>query len=107
MSSLGASSFSSARLPGSFSSSSISEARDGLVASHSGETHSHEASIPAASFSSLVYQKPLSYGEETEFLPDLTPLILGILVITGLSLLFPTFISVSTSRRKRDLPEGM
>jgi len=36
-------------------------------------------------------------------LPDLTPIIVGILVLTGLSLLFPTFVSLSTvnGRRKR------
>merc|ERR1739838_708821 len=40
-----------------------------------------------------------SYEEEP--LPDLTPIIVGILVLTGLSLLFPTFVSLSTVRRKR------
>jgi len=45
-----------------------------------------------------------SYGVpsyEEEPLPDLTPIIVGILVLTGLSLLFPTFVSLSTVRRKR------
>merc|ERR1711878_161144 len=42
-----------------------------------------------------------SYGYEEEPLPDLTPIIVGILVLTGLSLLFPTFVSLSTVRRKR------
>jgi hypothetical protein len=36
-----------------------------------------------------------------EPLPDLTPIIVGILVLTGLSLLFPTFVSLSSVRRKR------
>merc|ERR1739844_850048 len=40
-----------------------------------------------------------SYEEEP--LPDLTPIIVGILVLTGLSLLFPTFVSLTTVRRKR------
>merc|ERR1712110_1304452 len=40
-----------------------------------------------------------SYEEEP--LPDLTPIIVGILVLTGLSLLFPTFVSLATVRRKR------
>merc|ERR1711956_192507 len=40
-----------------------------------------------------------SYEEEP--LPDLTPIIVGILVSTGLSLLFPTFVSLATVRRKR------
>merc|ERR1739848_794236 len=42
-----------------------------------------------------------SYGYEEEPLPDLTHIIVGILVLTGLSLLFPTFVSLSTVRRKR------
>jgi len=40
-----------------------------------------------------------SYEEEP--LPDLTPIIVGILVLTGLSLLFPTFVSLSDVRKKR------
>jgi len=38
-----------------------------------------------------------SYEEEP--LPDLTPIIVGILVLTGLSLLFPTFVSLSDVRK--------
>ena len=45
-----------------------------------------------------------SYEEEP--LPDLTPIIVGILVLTGLSLLFPTFVSLSTVRRKRHADDG-
>ena len=45
------------------------------------------------------YNAP-SYGAgEAEL--DLTPIIIGILVLTGLSLLFPTYVSLSTVRRKR------
>jgi len=44
----------------------------------------------------------VSYGGyEEETLPDLTPIIVGILVLTGLSLLFPTFVSLTSVRRKR------
>merc|ERR1711997_1110305 len=46
-----------------------------------------------------------SYGGEEAALPDLTPIIIGILALIGLSLLFPTFVSVS-SRRKRDAEEA-
>lgn len=42
-----------------------------------------------------------SYGSEGPVLPDLTPLIVALLVLTGLSLLFPTYVSVD--RRKRAL----
>lgn len=45
--------------------------------------------------------QPSYGGYEEEALPDLTPIIIGILVLTGLSLLFPTFVSLSTVRRKR------
>merc|ERR1739842_48016 len=66
---------------------------------------------PAASYGAPAptYEEPASgygapapsYGYEEEPLPDLTPIIVGILVLTGLSLLFPTFVSLSTVRRKR------
>ena len=43
-----------------------------------------------------------SYGA-TAAAPDLTPIIIGILVLTGLSLLFPTYVTLtSVDRRKRD-----
>merc|ERR1712021_202689 len=47
---------------------------------------------------------PETYGVpsyEEEPLPDLTPIIVGILVLTGLSLLFPTFVSLTTVGRKK------
>ena len=44
------------------------------------------------------------YGDEGK---DLSPIIIGILVLTGLSLLFPTYVSLtSVRRRKRDAEEG-
>merc|ERR1711953_1073029 len=62
---------------------------------------------PAASYGApeTGYGAPSdSYGavsyQEEEALPDLTPIIVGILVLTGLSLLFPTFVSLSSVRRK-------
>ena len=46
------------------------------------------------------------YGNEPSF-PDLTPIILGILVLTGLSLLFPSYVSLtSVKRKRRDADEG-
>ena len=49
----------------------------------------------------------VSYGGyEEETLPDLTPIIVGILVLTGLSLLFPTFVSLTSVRRKRHAEDG-
>merc|ERR1712072_393460 len=61
---------------------------------------------PAASYEPAApsYSAPATgYGvaAEPEELPDLTPIIVGILVLTGLSLLFPTFVSLSSVRRKR------
>merc|ERR1712141_718410 len=62
---------------------------------------------PAASYGApeTGYGAPSdSYGvsyQEEEALPDLTPIIVGILVLTGLFLLFPTFVSLSSVRRKR------
>jgi len=45
------------------------------------------------------------YEEESKF-PDITFIIVGILIVTGLALLFPTYVSLSTVRRRRDLTEG-
>merc|ERR1712228_769868 len=61
---------------------------------------------PAASYEPAApsYSAPATgYGvaAEPEELPDLTPIIVGILVLTGLSLLFPTFVSLTSVRRKR------
>jgi hypothetical protein len=70
---------------------------------------------PAASYGAPAdsYGAPAdSYGasvgyEEDVGLPDLTPIIVGILVLTGLSLLFPTFVSLSSVRRKRDADDDV
>ncbi len=67
---------------------------------------------PAASYGAPAtgYGAPSdSYGvsyQEEEALPDLTPIIVGILVLTGLSLLFPTFVSLNSVRRKRHAEDG-
>jgi hypothetical protein len=62
---------------------------------------------PAASYGapSDGYGASVGYEEEAG-LPDLTPIIVGILVLTGLSLLFPTFVSLSSVRRKRHAEDG-
>merc|ERR1712172_31987 len=63
---------------------------------------SYGAPAPSYSEPETGYGAPApSYGYEEEPLPDLTPIIVGILVLTGLSLLFPTFVSLTTVRRKR------
>ena len=59
---------------------------------------------PAASYSSPSsgYGAVSSgYGNEPA-LPDLTPIIVALLVLTGLSLLFPTYVSLASVRRKRE-----
>ena len=72
---------------------------------------------PAASYGAPAptYEEPASgygapapsYGFEEEPLPDLTPIIVGILVLTGLSLLFPTFVQINPQgRRKRHAEDG-
>merc|ERR1711997_958601 len=63
---------------------------------------------PAASYGEPApsYGEPApSYGAAEADLPDLTPIIIGILALVGLSLLFPTFVSVS-ARKKRSAAEG-
>jgi hypothetical protein len=61
---------------------------------------------PAASYGAPEpsYDAAPSYGAEEAALPDLTPIIIGILALVGLSLLFPTFVSVS-ARKKRSAAE--
>jgi hypothetical protein len=63
-----------------------------------------EYGAPAQEYGAPSYEEPSyapAYEAEAEALPDLTPIIVGILVLTGLSLLFPTFVSLSSVRRKR------
>jgi hypothetical protein len=61
-----------------------------------------EYGAPAPAYEAPADSYGVSYGGyEEETLPDLTPIIVGILVLTGLSLLFPTFVSLTTVRRKR------
>jgi len=62
---------------------------------------------PAATYGEPApqYGEPApSYGGGEADLPDLTPIIIGILALVGLSLLFPTFVSVS-ARKKRSAAE--
>merc|ERR1712203_887827 len=89
---------------------SVLQKRDGAHA----HDHGHAAAAPsdgygepAASYGAPAasYGEPApSYGAEEAALPDLTPIIIGILALVGLSLLFPTFVSVS-SRKKRSAAE--
>ena len=57
-------------------------------------------SPPAASYGapSASYSSPPSYGGDVV---DLTPILIGILVLTGLSLLFPTSVTLTGVRRRR------
>ena len=45
------------------------------------------------------YGAPPAYAGPASL--DLTPVIIGVLILTGLSLLFPTFVSLTGRRRKR------
>merc|ERR1711894_438368 len=66
-----------------------------------------EYGAPATTYEQPADSYGVSYGGyEEETLPDLTPIIVGILVLTGLSLLFPTFVSLTTVRRKRHAEDG-
>merc|ERR1712203_774996 len=85
---------------------SVLQKRDGAHA----HDHGHAAAAPSDGYGepapsygepAASYGEPApSYGAEEAALPDLTPIIIGILALVGLSLLFPTFVSVS-SRKKR------
>lgn len=48
------------------------------------------------------YAAAPTYGATAPATPDLTPIIIGILVLTGLSLLFPTYVTLTSVRRKRE-----
>merc|ERR1711944_287955 len=68
---------------------------------------SYGAPAPAASYDEPEpsYGEPApTYGAEEAALPDLTPIIIGILALVGLSLLFPTHVSID-SRKKRSAAE--
>jgi hypothetical protein len=107
---------------------SVLQKRDGAGGHH----HEHAAPAPASGYEepAASYGAPAesygapaasygapssSYGAEPAYdaapsyesdaaLPDLTPIIIGILALVGLSLLFPTFVSVS-ARKKRSAAE--
>ena len=71
------------------------------------EAPAAEYGAPAATYEQPADSYGVSYGGyEEETLPDLTPIIVGILVLTGLSLLFPTFVSLTSVRRKRHAEDG-
>merc|ERR1711892_1205999 len=59
-----------------------------------------DSSAPASGYGAPApsYGAPEPSYEE----PDLTPIIIGILVLTGLSLLFPTYVTLTAVRRKRE-----
>ena len=68
----------------------------GFKVNRDGQTHDvHSHYAAPASALSPTYAAP---SEETI---DLSPIIIGVLVLTGLSLLFPTYVSLATSRRRR------
>ena len=72
-----------------------------------GGSHSHASSSSSYGAPEPSYSAP-SYGyEEASAGLDLTSILIPILALLGLSLLFPTFVTVSGGRRKRDvLDEG-
>ena len=58
------------------------------------------------------YDEPASeyvgYQPSAEGAPDLTPILIGILVITGLALLFPSYVTLTAiRRRRRSVDEGI
>ena len=80
--------------------------------SYSAPEPSYAAPAPSYSAPSSGYEEPSSgygqpsYGGEEEGGLDLTALLIPILALIGLSLLFPTYVSVATGRKKRSLPDG-
>ena len=73
---------------------------------YSAPAPSYSAPEPAYSAPSTGYG--VSYEEEAGL--DLTSIIIPLLALVGLSLLFPTYVSLTTVRKRRDLSgtdEGM
>ena len=79
---------------------------------------SYEPPAPEYGAPATSYDAPVSYGStgvgyEEEALPDLTPIIVGILVLIGLSLLFPTHVRLTAGqvaggggRKRRHAEDG-
>ena len=100
---------------------SVLQKRDGAHAhdhAHAEPAAAYGAPAPAASYGApaasydepepaAAYGEPApAYGAEEAALPDLTPIIIGILALVGLSLLFPTHVSVDVDRKKRSAAES-
>jgi hypothetical protein len=62
-------------------------------------------SEPAVSYGAPAASYGVAYEDDSRF-PDITFIIVGILIITGLALLFPTYVSLTTVRKKRDVDSG-
>merc|ERR1712226_1191841 len=77
---------------------SVLQKRDGAHA----HDHGHAAPAPSDGYG----EPAAAYGAEEAALPDLTPIIIGILALVGLSLLFPTHVSVDAGRKKRSAAEN-
>ena len=80
--------------------------------SYSAPAPSYSAPEPSYSAPATSYDEPStgygqpSYAAEEEGGLDLTALLIPILALIGLSLLFPTYVSVAAGRKKRSLPDG-
>ena len=55
---------------------------------------------PEPSYQQPGYE-PSSLGYQASAEPDLTPIMIGVLVLTGLALLFPSYVNLTSVRRKR------
>ena len=62
-------------------------------------------SAPEPAYSAPATGYGVSYEEEAGL--DLTSIIIPLLALVGLSLLFPTYVSLTTVRKRRDADEGM
>ena len=65
---------------------------------------SYGAPEPSYGAPSSGYDEPVQeYGgyEAAEGSADLTPILIGILVVTGLALLFPSYVTLTNIRRRR------
>lgn len=80
--------------------------RDGAHEHASAPSSGYEEPAEAYAAPAETYGAPApsySSAEASTSVPDLTPIIIGILVLTGLSLLFPTYVTLTSVRRKRSV----
>lgn len=75
-------------------------------ASYDPPASSYAYDAPSTSYGEPSYDAPSYEATPYNPLPDITPIIVGILALLGLSLLFPNNVRIDNVRKKRSAVEG-